>query len=100
MIKLNTNKIRVRCLECREEHFIEIKLKGTEKEQRSFGYEYEYTYKGKMKCSKCGEKMKLETIIFEYPKNYVNYIDEGNEGCCIMDNATHSDDMVMFNTKK
>jgi len=97
MIELNTNKVRVRCLECREEHFIEIELKGTEKEQRSMGYEYEHTYKGKMRCTNCGEKMKLEIIIFEYPKDWVNYVDESNKGCLIMDKTKHSDNKVIFN---
>ena len=57
MIKFN-NKIRVRCLECKEEHFIEMKYIVTDKEQRSIGFEYEHIHKGKLKCS-CGEDMKL-----------------------------------------
>ena len=40
MIKFENSKIRVRCLECKEEHFIEMKHIGTEKEQRTLGYEY------------------------------------------------------------
>ena len=99
MIELNTNKIRVRCLECKEEHFIDIELKHTDKEQRSLGYEYEYTYVGEMECSKCNEQMILEFIIFEYPKSIVNSVDENNYGCLIMDDIKYIDNKVIFNDK-
>lgn len=99
MIELNTNKVRVRCLECKEEHFIDIEFKCTHKEQRSLGYEYEHSYIGNLKCSKCNEEMILEIIIFEYPKDWVNFIDENNYGCLIMDDIKHIENKVIFNDK-
>ena len=85
MIKFKNNKIRVRCLECREEHFIEMKLIGTEKEQRTISFEYEYTYRGEQVCSYCGEKMRVLSVIYEYPKGFLSYIDNGDKSCLIMD---------------
>jgi len=46
MIEFKNPLVRVRCLECREEHFIEMKYIGTDKEQRSIGFEYEHIYRG------------------------------------------------------
>ncbi|MCK9446094.1 hypothetical protein M0Q50_04290 [bacterium] len=89
MIKFN-NKIRVRCLECKEEHFIKMKHIVTDKEQRSIGFEYEHIHKGKLKCS-CGEDMKLLTTIFEYPKGIINYVDTSEKSCLIMDNILEKD---------
>lgn len=77
--------IRVRCLECKAEHYIEMKHIGTEKKQRSLGFEYEHIFKGKLKCSDCGEKMKLLTTIFEYPKGFSNYHETINKSCVVMD---------------
>ena len=45
MIKLKNNLVRVRCLECKEEHFIEMKHIGTDKEQRSMSIEYEHIFR-------------------------------------------------------
>jgi len=81
------NKIRVRCLECSEEHFIEMKLIGTEKQQRTISFEYEYIFRGELRCS-CDEEMKLLTTIYEYPKGILNYIDHGDESCITMDEIT------------
>jgi hypothetical protein len=81
-------QIRVRCLECREEHFIEMKLIGTEKQQRSLGYEYEHIARGELKCSHCDNEMKLLISIYEYPKGFINYIDVSNESCLEMDDIT------------
>jgi len=72
-------------MECREEHFIEMELIGTEKEQRAFGFEYEYTYRGGVKCTHCGEEMQLWSLIYEYPKGQLNYVDIDNESCLVMD---------------
>lgn len=88
MIKFKIPKLRVRCLECREEHFIEMKHIGTDKEQRSLGFEYEHTYRGELKCSHCGEDMKLLTIIFEYSKGFLNYYETSEESCLTMDELT------------
>lgn len=87
MVEFKIPKLRVRCLECKKEHFIEMKLKKTDKVQHSISFEYEYTYYGKLKCS-CGEKMKLETMIFEYPKRILNYYENAEESCLTMDTLT------------
>ena len=89
MIKFN-NKIRVRCLECRNEHYIDMINIGTEKEQRSFGFEYEHIFRGKLRCD-CGENMKILTNIYEYPKDIINYIDTSEKSCLIMDKISKKD---------
>ena len=86
MIELKNNKVRIRCLECKTEHFIEMKLIGSEKEQRSLGYEYEHIYRGDLKCSHCSDKMSLLCEIYEYPKGFLNYHHFSNKGCLEMDN--------------
>jgi hypothetical protein len=85
MIEFKNPLIRVRCLECKEEHFIEMKYVCTHKEQRSLGFEYEHTYGGELKCSHCYQEMKLLTTIFEYPKGFLNYHETNNESCLVMD---------------
>ena len=89
MIEFKNNLIKVRCLECKEEHFIEMKYIETNKTQRSFGFEYEYTYIGELKCSDCNEPMKLLTTIFEYPKGVLNYHETNNESCLVIDYITN-----------
>jgi len=49
MIEFKNNIIKVRCLECNEEHFIEIKHIGTSKEQKNISFEYEHIYRGGLK---------------------------------------------------
>jgi hypothetical protein len=88
MIEFKNPLVRVRCLECREEHLIEIKHIGTDKEQRSIGFEYEHIYRGELKCSHCGEDMRLLTTIFEFPKGFLNYHETNNESCLVMDDIT------------
>jgi len=90
MIKFKNNQVRVRCLECRNEHFINMEFIKTDKQQRSISFEYEHTFKGKLKCSNCGEKMKLKIMIYEYPKGILNYIDIGNKSCLEMDTFDES----------
>jgi hypothetical protein len=87
MIEFKIPKLRVRCLECKKEHFIDMKLINSDKVQHSISFEYEYTYGGELKCS-CGDIMKLETIIFEYPKGILNYHETGEESCLVMDELT------------
>ncbi len=89
MVEYKNNKIRVRCLECREEHFIEMEHIGTDKEQRSLGFEYEHTFRGELKCSHCMEKMRLLTIVYEYPKEIINYVDNSDESCLVMDDVNN-----------
>lgn len=88
MIEFKNPLIRVRCLECKEQNFIEMKLIGTEKEQRSLGFEYEHIYRGELKCSHCSEEMRLLTTIFEYPKGFLNYQETNNKSCLVMDDIT------------
>ena len=88
MIEFKNPLVRVRCLECREEHLIEIKHIGTDKEQRIIGFEYEHIYKGELKCSNCEEDMRLSTTIFEFPKGFLNYHETNNESCLVMDDIT------------
>lgn len=88
------DKIRVRCLECQEEHFIEMKHISTEKEQRSISFEYEYIFRGELKCSHCGEEMRLLTTVFEYPKGIINYIDNCEESCISMEEI--NEDLLLF----
>ncbi len=93
MMKFKNPFVRVRCLECREQHFIEIKHIGTEKQQRSISLEYQHTYRGELKCS-CSEEMKLLITIFEYPKGILNYHETNNESCLVMDDI--SEDSLDF----
>lgn len=88
MINFKNNLIKVRCLECKKEHLIEMKCIGTYKDQRSIGFEYEYTYSGELKCSYCCENMKLLTTIFEYPKGILNYYETNTESCLVMNEIT------------
>ena len=84
MIEFKNSKIRVRCLECQKEQFIDIKLIGTEKQQRTISFEYEYTFEGELTCS-CNESIKLLIYVYEYPKGIINYINIKNESCLVMD---------------
>jgi hypothetical protein len=88
MVEFKNPLIRVRCLECKEEHFIDMKHIGNDKEQRSISFEYQYIYRGELKCSHCGEVMRLLTTIFEYPKGILNYHKTNNESCLVMDDIT------------
>lgn len=88
MINFKNNFIRVRCLECKEEHFIEMKHIGTDKEQRSIDFEYSHLFRGELKCSHCGENMKILTTVFEYPKGFLNYHETKNKCCLVMDDIT------------
>jgi len=88
MIKFKYPFVRIRCLECREEHFIEMKHLGTEKEQQSISFECQHIYRGKLKCSHCSEEMKLLITLFEYPKGFLNYHETNNESCLVMDDIT------------
>ena len=49
MIEFKNPFIRVKCLECREDNFIEIKYVGIDKKQRSIDFEYEYIHRGELK---------------------------------------------------
>ena len=97
MIEFKNPSLRVICLECREEHFIEMKHIRTDKEQRSIGFEYEHTYRGELKCSHCGEDMGLLTTIFEFPKGILNYHETNNESCLVMDDITDDSLNVLLN---
>ena len=88
MIEFKNPLARVRCLECREEHFIEMKHIGTDKEQRSIGFEYEHIYRGELKCSHCGEDMRLLTTILEFPKGFLTHHETDNKSCLVMDDIT------------
>ena len=46
------DKVRVRCLECREDHVIEMNCIETDKSQRSLGFEYEHTFRGSSTVNK------------------------------------------------
>ncbi len=85
MIEFKDPLVKVRCIECKEQNFIEMKLIGTDKEQRSLGFEYEHIYGGENKCTHCQEEMRLITTLYEYPKGELNYIDTVNEACIITD---------------
>lgn len=84
------NLVRVRCLECNEENFIEMKSLGIEKQQRSMGFEYEHIFRGELTCANCKEYLELSTTIYEYPKEFINYIDN-SERSCIRMNITNED---------
>jgi hypothetical protein len=89
MIEFKDNKIKVQCLECEKEHFIEVNLSNFEKFQRKEGFEKEYTYKGKLKCSHCNEIMKIKIIIYEYPKGIYNTTIFESDSCLIIDNLSN-----------
>ncbi len=86
MVEFKNDKIRVRCLECMEYSIIQMKYTGTEKQQRSLSFEYEHTFRGGLKCSHCGQEIGLLTFIYEYPKGAINYIDNYNNSCLVIDN--------------
>ena len=86
MIEFKDNKVKIKCLECQIYHFIDMIYIGTEKEQRSFGFEYEHEYCGKLKCPNCNEELQLIILLYEYPKSMINYIDINNKSCNVIDN--------------
>lgn len=88
MIELKNPLVKVKCLECGEKHSIDIKLIGTEKEQRSISFEYEHTYRGEKKCSHCDEEMSLLIEIYEYPKEFLNSLEIKNKSCNLLDKIT------------
>lgn len=90
MIEFKNTLVRVRCLECKEENFIQMGYIGTEKEQRFIYFEYEHIYRGELKCSHCDEEMKLLTTIFEYPKGFLTYHETDTESCLVMDDITNN----------
>ena len=94
MIKLKNNKIKVKCLECKKYHEIEIKHISTEKEQRNISYEYEHIYDGYIKCDKCGDKIGIILEIYEYPKTFVNSIYPTNKGCTIVSDISFNKNII------
>ncbi len=92
MIEFKNPLLRVRCLECKEEHHIDMKHIGTEKELRNIGFEYEYIFRGELKCSNCDGNMRLITTIYEFPKGELNYHQTDSEGCSLQDVIT--DDLL------
>ena len=87
MVELIDDNIRVRCMECKTEHFLKLELKSTIKEARTMGYEYQHEfYNDPINCNKCNEEFKLNFLVYEYPKGFTTYIDIGNEGCLEMEN--------------
>lgn len=85
MVEFKNDIIKVRCLECRESQSIKVNHVGTEKEQRTMGFEYEHEFTGEINCDKCGENLKLLITVYEYPKGIVNYIDIADENCVVTD---------------
>ncbi len=88
MIEFKDPNIKIRCTECKEENHIYMKYLGTEKEQRTIGFEYEHTYRGESECSNCDEKMRLLITLYEFPKGIFNYIDINKKSCLLMDDIT------------
>jgi hypothetical protein len=88
MVQFKNPLVRVRCLECKEQNFIELKYIGTHKQQRSIGNEYEHQFRGELKCSHCVEEMRLLTTIYEFPKGFINYHETNNKSCLVMDDIT------------
>ena len=75
-------------MECHDNQIIEMKLISCDNAQRSAGFEYEHIFRGEIKCSHCGEPLRLLSTVFEYPKGVINYIDTTNEACVIIDEIT------------
>lgn len=87
MIEFKNPNVRVTCFECYKESSIEMKLIDTDKIQRTISMEYQFTYYGEKTCT-CGNCMKIETMIFEYPKGTFNYQDTNSENCLDIDELT------------
>lgn len=96
MIRFNKDNIRVRCLECMEDYHIPLEHRKTDKEQRTMGYEYEHFYIGNMTCVKCFDEMVLELYVYEYPKNFINWVELSNSGCLDMKKVEYKDDLVIL----
>ena len=90
------NLIRVRCIECKEEKLIPVYLIGTEQEQRTIGIEYEHIFRGESNCLNCNERMRLLITLYEFPKNYFNYVDTSSEACLVM-NDINEDSFTLIN---
>ena len=88
MVNLKHNLVRVRCLECSTTHSILMQLIGSEKEQRSLSFEYEHIFRGELTCEHCNTAMRLLTTVYEYPKGIINYIEQTNQACLILDAIT------------
>jgi len=89
MLVLSNNLIRVRCIECQRNNYINLVFKSVEKVQRSISYEYEYLYNGTKDCI-CGETLKLSLIVFEYPKGIYNYSESNVQSCLLMEDIVDS----------
>lgn len=100
MIKLSSNKVRVRCLECQTENYITLDSFNTDREARSVSYEYEYTCTGDCNCVNCREKLIIELIVFEYPKGFINYSETNEEGCLVPNKPIHDDSTLSLNEVK
>lgn len=85
MISLKNNNIRVRCIECKESQYITLALIGKEHEKRSIGTEFEYIHRGESNCSHCNEKLRILSTVYEYPEGHLNYVDNVDQGCIIME---------------
>jgi len=84
MIKIKDSGIMVACHSCQTRNHIDMILKTTYSETRTLGVEYEHTYNGQLICPKCGTKMLLETMIYEYPIGFLNYSETFEENCTFL----------------
>jgi len=83
MIRIKNSEIKVKCMGCKETHYIKTKLRSTEREQRNIDYEYFHQYHGE-KCCKCGEKLLVEVDVYEYPQGFLGYNEDRGENCVIL----------------
>lgn len=87
MLVLIEKNVTVRCIECREQSALPINMTGVQRQQRSMGFEREMTYVGNSVC-RCGEKLALELLVYEYPKGQLNHIEDKTMGCILFDKPT------------
>ena len=84
MIKIKDSGLMVACHSCQVRNHIDMILKTTYSEPKTLGVEYEHTNHGQLICPYCGTKMKLETIVYEYPIGILNYSETNDENCTLL----------------
>ena len=77
----------IKCLDCGAEYRIDIDSLDEETlaYERNMGDEIEHDFYGECQCEDCGNVMRFTIKAFEYPVGALNYCDEENDGCKILE---------------
>ena len=78
---INEDKVKVTCVKCRDNNDINTKLINTTSDPRTTGFEYHHEYNGIGKCNKCGNNLRLDVDVYEYPIGFLNHHEYRESGC-------------------